>query len=80
MNLTHTCETITDESGIEINVGYDYKKTPSQIEEGHGFHEVGNLIYTELKSVEVVISGVGIDILPSLNEKQKEHIISTLQY
>lgn len=78
--MKHNSETIIDESGIEILVGYDYEKSPSQTEECHGFHEVGNLVYTELKSVEVVIKGKGIDILPNMSEKQKTYIISLLNY
>lgn len=78
--MQHNTETITDENGIEILVGYDYEQSPSQIEEGHGYHEVGNLIETELKTVEIVIAGKGIDILPSMNEKQKEAIVELLNY
>jgi len=78
--MTHNSETLIDESGIEILVGYNHEKTPSQIEEGHGLHEVGNLVYTELTSVEVVIKGVGIDILPLMNDRQKEAIIGELSY
>lgn len=66
---------ILEDNGIEILVGYDFEKSPSQVEEGHGEHEVGNRYYTELTSVEVIISGVGIDILPQLNTKQKDAII-----
>jgi len=73
-------ETILDENGIEIAVGYLYEKSESQIEEGHGYHEVGNMVYTELEYVEVIIGGVGVDILHLLNEKQKESIIELLQY
>lgn len=73
-------ETLVDEQGIEILVAYSYDKSPSQVEEGHGLHEVGNMVYTELKSVEVVISGTGIDILPMMNEKQKQAIINKLTY
>jgi hypothetical protein len=78
--MKHNCETLSDDNGIEINVGYDYEDSPIQIEEGHGFHEVGNLVYTELKTVEVVIAKSGIDILPFLNDKQKSFIFSKLSY
>lgn len=73
-------ESILDENGIEILVGYLYEKSASQVEEGHGYHEVGEMIYTELGTVEVIIKGVGIDILPLMNEQQKDFIISQLQY
>jgi hypothetical protein len=78
--LKQNTETLVDENGIEILVGYNYEQSPSQKEEGHGIHEVGNQIYTELSSVEVVIAGVGIDVLPRMTEKQKEEIISKLEY
>lgn len=78
--MIKNCETICDDNGIEILVGYLYSHSASQIEEGHGYHEVGLLVETELRSVEIVIAGVGIDILPRLTEHQKEHIVSKLQY
>lgn len=73
-------ETLIDEKGIEIAVGYCYEITPSQTEECHGYHEVGNLTFTELQYVEVIIKGAGIDILPMLSENQKKAIINELQY
>lgn len=75
--MTQATEIISDDNGIEILVGYEFEKSPSQIEEGT---EVGKLVYTELKSVEVVIAGRGINILPALHPNEKEHIISKLQY
>lgn len=73
-------ELICDDNGLEILVSYRYDKSPSQIENGHGDHEVGLMVYTELKSVEVIIAGRGIDLLPLLTEKEKEFIISKLTY
>lgn len=78
--MKKNCETICDDNGIEIIVGYLYDQSESQKEEGHGLHEVGLMVYTELMSVEVVIAGTGIDILPRLSDKQQDHIISKLQY
>jgi len=78
--MKHTCETIVDDNGIELTVGYDYEITPSQVEECHGLHDVGNFIYTELKTVEVVIKGKGIDILPFLTSMQEDYIVSLLNY
>ena len=78
--MTHTCENIIDQDGIELLVSYDFEKSDSQIEECHGFHEVGNMVYTDLCSVEVIVKGSGIDILPLMNERQKKHIISLLNY
>lgn len=78
--MKKNAETLVDESGFEILVGYRYDKSPSQKEFCHGEYEVGQLVYTELESVELVIKGTGIDILPRLNEKQKEYIIEQLNY
>lgn len=78
--MKHNCETISDDNGIELLVGYDYEESESQVEECHGYHEVGCLVYTELKSVELVIAGRGIDVLSSMTQKQKDHIISKLTY
>lgn len=73
-------ETITNENGIEIAVMYNYDLSPSQIEEGHGRHEVGKQVTVNfLHYVEVVIAGVGFDILPQLTKKQKEFITNNLE-
>lgn len=73
-------ETIVDENGIEILVDYRYELSASHQEECHGIYEVGLMVYTELTSVEVVIAGSGIDILKLLTDKEKEFIISKLNY
>lgn len=78
--MNKNVETIVDENGFEILVGYKYEVSASQTEEGHGYHEVGNLTYTELTSVELVIGGEGIENLPRLSERQKDFIISKLTY
>ncbi|HEY9701455.1 MAG TPA: hypothetical protein V6C58_03375 [Allocoleopsis sp.] len=78
--LRHNTETILDENGIELLVGYDYEVSESQWEECHGYHDVGKMIYTELTSVEVIIKGRGIDILPFLDDRQREFIIHSLNY
>jgi hypothetical protein len=61
-------ELIVDENGIEVLVSYttEYIK---QIEEFHGIHDF-SYDDVELTSVEVVISGKGIDILRFLDDKQ----------
>lgn len=66
--------TLIDESNIEMTVMYGI--SPSQIEEGHGQHEVGKLV--ELSCVEMVIAGIGIDILPQMNNRQIDKIVSML--
>jgi hypothetical protein len=79
--MTKATETIIDESGIELLVGYEYDKSPSfHAEIGNPSTYVGEMVYTELTSVELVIAGVGLNILRQLTEKQKEHIISLLEY
>lgn len=79
--MTSATETILEENGIELLVGYDYEKSPSfHAEIGNPGTYVGEMVYTELTSVEVVILGVGINILPEMKESQKEYIISLLEY
>lgn len=78
--MTQRNECLTDDNNIEILVSYEYETSASQIEYGHGKHEVGKLVETTLKTLEVVIAGVGIDILNQLNERQKASIISQLTY
>lgn len=78
--MKNNSECILDTDGFEILVNYDYEKSDSQLEEGHGINEVGGMVETDLISVEVVIAGVGIDILNLLSEKQKTTIISKLTY
>jgi hypothetical protein len=71
-------ETIIDELGIEIIVGGTIENSASQIEECHGYHEVGGGYHVTLTSVEIVISGKGIDILPQLSQKQINKIIDEI--
>jgi len=80
MGIICNIETIVDDNNIEMVVEYEYEKTSSQVEEGHGYHDVGNMIYTTLKTVELIIAGVGIDIISTLNDRQKNFIISKLSY
>ena len=79
--MKHSSETIADDNGIEILVGYDYEKTPAYYEEVNNPSTlVEETVYTDLKTVEVVIAGIGVDILPLMTEKQKVHLINKLQY
>lgn len=78
--MKNNTQCICDDNGFEINVLYEYEISESQIEEGHGSHEVGGLVETELKIVELIIDGIGVDVLPVLNELQKSKIISKLTY
>ena len=72
-------ETLADDNGFEILVGYNYEKTKDIHDTDEGVI-CDPLVYTELTSVEVVIKGRGIDILPLLHPSQKEFIIENLQY
>jgi hypothetical protein len=79
--MKHNAEILVDEAGIEILVGYDYELTMAWMaEEGNPGTLVEPAIYTELTSVEVVIKGVGVDILDRLNDNQKMHLITQLTY
>lgn len=80
MKLTPNTETICDDNGFEIMAGYHYEKSDSQIEQGHGSHEVGKRIYTELNAVQLFFGKFTIDILPFLNAEQKTYIINKLTY
>lgn len=71
--MKHNAETIVDESGIEVLVGYDYNKQDNA-------HPETAVFDTELTSVEVVIGGRGIDILKQLTEPEKDFIVSKLNY
>lgn len=72
-------ETIVDEAGIEINVGYSAVYCAGSWEEGHGLHKIGEGYEIEITSVEVVICGRGIDILSQLDKRQIEKIESVLE-
>lgn len=75
--MTHTKELIVEDVLIEILVSYDWERGESQIEQ---HVEVGNRMYTKLTSVEVIIKGRAIDILPKLTIEQENAIIDQLNY
>lgn len=77
-NIQKFYQTIVDEGIFEIIAGGTIEQCPSQIEECHGFHEVGGGCIIELSSVEVVIAGVGINILPRLSKKQINKIVNQI--
>lgn len=90
-DVTETIFLPSLESETELVVNYDYEVSDSQIEEGHGYHEVGGLVYTELNSIGLVIkiaenSHYVLDILPLLhkstkeNEEVKNKILKLLNY
>lgn len=72
---------IVDCDGIEILVGYRYEESPRYYAEpGNPGTLVEAMVYTEIDSVEVVIKGVGLDILPNLSSRQVDYIKSLLNY
>lgn len=75
---THHALTLADDNGIEILAGYDYELSPSQVEECHGEHEAGRLALIEPTSVEVIIAGSGIDLLPLMSQKQVHQLVTII--
>lgn len=71
-------EWILDKDGYGIEVTYDHEVSGSQIEECHGFHEVGRLVYTELLSVKLYINEDETELLHLLNDEQKSYILKEL--
>lgn len=69
-------ETLVDESGIELLVNYDCEK--ADYEDQDSFTPTATMTCTELKSVEIVIAGIGIELLDKMNDRQKKAIISQL--
>lgn len=75
----HTTETIINEQGIEMIVAYSADITPAYYDEpGNPSTYVGPSAEIDLKSVELVIRGTGIDITLSLTPRQRQHIIDLL--
>ena len=75
MTSKHYVETI---EGVELLVSYDYEKQSVRTEEFHGYHYFDDSSVV-LKSVEVVIAGVGIDITDQLTDSQVKSIIRELK-
>ena len=67
---------------MEMIVGFDLDlyKYPLRYEECHGTHVFNeDELGVKLTSVEIVIGGKGVDILPQLTDKEKEIIINELE-
>jgi hypothetical protein len=75
MTSKHLVETI---EGVELIVSYDYDEQSIRVEEFHGYHYFDDNSVV-LKSVEVVIAGVGIDITDQLTASQIKAIIHDLK-
>lgn len=71
----HIVESI---DGAELLVSYIYDKQPIRVEELHGYHYFDDSSVA-IKSVEVVIAGIGIDITDQLTESQKQKIVKELK-
>jgi len=71
-------EIICDDNGIQIAVTYEVKKSPPQIEECHGQHDVGGLAEIDMQSVSLIIGGHATDVLMFLRADQSEFIHSKL--
>lgn len=79
--MKHNSETIVDDNGIEMLVGYEYEVSLAfHAEPGNPSTFVDTDVRTELKSVELVIANKGVEFLPLIDDKQKDFIISKLTY
>lgn len=79
--MKHNAELISDDNGIEVLVGYNCDHTEGYYAEKDNPETwVDGRTYTELTSVEVVILGKGIDVLPLLTKRQINFITDKLTY
>lgn len=79
--MKNDSQSIVDENGIEINVNFDYEKSEGYYEVPDNISSwVEESVEVDIKIVEIVIGGVGIDITHLLNEKQINIIKSKLDY
>ena len=78
--MTETFEIESIKGELLVSYSEVIIKNEPNIEECHGTHVINNddVIIT-LLSVEVVICGIGIDILPRLTKKQKNNIIQSIE-
>jgi hypothetical protein len=72
--MRNKIETISDDNGFEMLVDYNYEQSASQVEEGHGRHEVGCLVEIELKSVFLMFDNTTVNLTPFLTKQQKKFI------
>lgn len=64
--------------GAKLLVAYIYDKQPTRVEECHGYHYFDDSSVV-ISSVEVVVSGVGIDITDKLTPSQLRAIVHDLK-
>jgi hypothetical protein len=61
---------------LELEVEYTTDYVPSQIEEGHGYHEMGDYTTISLNSANLIVNGdVYTDLLIDLKEGAKNAIL-----
>lgn len=79
--MKQATENIVDQNGFELLVDYEFDRTPEyEEEEGNPGTLVQGMVYTELKTVELIIAGRGINIVHQLHPSQREFILSKLSY
>lgn len=77
--MQNDTQAIIDDNGVELIVDFDWERGESQIEECHGYHEVGLDLEIGINSVKLVIGGVETDITKLLNHAQLNHLISKIE-
>lgn len=65
---------LCDGSGVVVKATYDAELLDTQIEEGHGKHETGNIWMIDVKSVTVIIAGKSLSMLNMLTPDQQSAI------
>jgi hypothetical protein len=64
---------------LDIEVGFYSEWIPSHIEEGHGYHEMGNYNSLELGPIVIKLAnGNEIDITDQLNEETRKAILTEI--
>lgn len=70
---------LSDGESVKVYATFDAEYYPSQIEEGHGFHDVGDMWLTTLLDVRLECFGENIDVLNQLSDAQKASIVRDIQ-
>jgi hypothetical protein len=64
---------------LDVEVGFYNEWVPSHIEEGHGYHEMGNYNSLELGTIVIKLAnGNEIDITAQLNEETRKAILTEI--
>ena len=67
------------ETTFEILISYKAQHIPSHIEEGHGYHELGNYTEIEVTKVEIVTEKDSIDITRYLPASVLNEITNSIE-